>query len=688
MFGTVALGDALSMLWFVSGAIGLVELLRYLQERLPGLGRPWTQGLVFGLTSALLFGLVANVLHVADAEEVALIVPFLGMLAGAEGAIAGSVALALVMPALAWLALISGAATWVLTRFRASPLFALPVAWLVIAVQGAVFAGSYGRTGLAIALQVLLSVLGALAFYAYVHEIDRRRRALLQAKRHSATDPLTGLMNRRGLEEWLGEFADSSKAVIMIDLDDFKPINEIYGHDSGDHVLREAAGRLAGSVRPKDVVARIGGDEFVAILPGADAEAAIEVAERMQSRLGAEAVAVAGASLRLSASFGIAAGQGTACLAAADAALLRAKAQGKAGIEVYGTDTAEGDDAGRLLRVTSFARELMFRLPLGVVVTDPERRILASSAGYQTLSGFGAEHLRGRKPRQVVGTDMTDPTIFVDVKQALEGNGMWQGEFVNRRPAGDIWWAQWALAPIEVRGRNLGHIGVVLDATPYRMREAEMLAQAVAFLLEGHDGEIQKHLQRTRAYMRLAVARWQERYGRDGLPYNPEQYALASTLHDVGKLSVAPSILMKPGPLSESERAMVDRHPVEGALYLQRLQEHGRQRPESDYIRIFLRLATEFALHHHEQVDGGGYPHGLTADDLPLSVRIFSAVNAYDALQADRPYKAARPEDEAFTYLSENAGRRFDPEVVGLIGQLRLSDAWRAARAAPASLAG
>ncbi len=688
MFGPLALGSALSMLWFVSGAIGLIELLRYLQARLPGLGRPWAQGLVFGVSSALLFALLVNVLHVADTEEMALVVPFLGLLAGAEGGIAGGVAIAITLPQFAWPALLSGAAIWVLTRFRLSALLALPVAWAVIWLEGPGAMGGYVHTAAGVAFQVLLSVLGVLAFYAYVHEIDRRRSALLQAQRRSNSDHLTGLLNRRGLEERMAEFGDGERAVIMIDLDDFKPINEIYGHDWGDRVLQEAASRLAASVRPKDVLARIGGDEFVAVLPATDSDDALTVAERMQARLGEKEVLVAGVAVRLSASFGIAAGKGGPCLLQADAALLKAKALGKAGIELYGAETDESGEAGRLLRVTHFARELMFRLPLGIVLTDPARRILAASAGYHRLSGYDEARLKGQKPRVIVGSEMTDPRVFADVVAAFEGSGMWQGEFVDRRPDGDIWWAECALAPIDVRGRSLGYVGVVHDATMYHMREAEMLAQAVAILLEGHDTTIWNHLQRTRGYMHLAVRRWQEIHGRAELPYNPEQYAIASTLHDVGKLAITPAILCKPGPLTDSERRVVSRHPVEGFRYLTRLQEHGSHRPESDYVRIFLALAAEFALHHHERLDGAGYPDGLRGEEISLAVRIFTAVNTYDGLQDERVYKAAEPESEAFQCLLAGAGTAFDEGVVRLLGELREEGDWQAVRSVPGERAG
>jgi len=677
-----ALGSALGMLWFVSGLIGFVELLRFLQARLPVLGRPWPQGVLFAAALALASGLLLRVPHLAGVREFALVVPFLGLLAGSEGAIAGAVAMALALPAFALISLAGGVATWVLTRTRFSPLLALPVAWMVMVLQGEAPRALVGAGAPAGALGVAVSVLGALAFYVYVQEVDLRRRTLVQAQRRSASDPLTGLLNRRGLDEWLHERRGGEIAAVMLDLDDFKPVNEIYGHDGGDQVLLQAAARLAACVRPEDALARVGGDEFVAVLPGGDVETALRVAGRMQARLAEEDMPVAGTTLHVSASFGIAQGKGPSCLAQADAALLQAKAQGRSDIEVFDDLADGGGEAGSVLRVTRFAREMMFRLPLGVVVTDRGRRILAASSGYQQLSGFGGEHLQGRNPRQVVGTDVTDAAVFRDVGRTLDAKGMWHGEFVDRRPGGELWWAEAALAPIEVRGHHLGYIGVLQDATPCHAREAEMLVAAIALLEEEHDRTIRPHLARSGAYMRLAVEAWHEAYGREALPYNPEQYARASMLHDVGKLSVRPSILAKPGPLTPEERVAINRHPEEGARLITRLEDLLGPGPRSEYVRIFLDLAHAFALHHHESLDGTGYPHGLKGLDIPLAVRIFTVLDVYDALQDTRPYKTAWPEAEAFHYLQAHAGTLFDPEAVRLVAQLREHDAWHAVRTA------
>jgi diguanylate cyclase (GGDEF)-like protein len=160
-----------------------------------------------------------------------------------------------------------------------------------------------------------------------------RRRALALA----ATDPLTGLANRRRAERWLA--AAGPAACLVVDLDGFKAVNDAFGHPAGDAVLRSVAETLAGAIRSGDRLARLGGDEFLVLLPGTDPAGALVVAERIRARLAGLAVDLPGpdggpprrAAVR--ASVGAAARRpdepAARLLARADAALLRAKAAGR-----------------------------------------------------------------------------------------------------------------------------------------------------------------------------------------------------------------------------------------------------------------------------------------------------------------------------------------------------------------------
>lgn len=673
--------DGVRMLWFVSGAIGFVELLRFLQTAFGPLRGRWPQALLFGLTTAAAMASLSLVPGGVDVKEFELVTPFLAMVAGAEGAILGGLGIAAAMPQEASITLSTAVAAALLAHYRKSPLWALPVAWFGIGLQGPLQRLLHGRV-LHPLVDMTISSLGALAIYLYVREVDRRRVKLLQAESRATLDPLTGLLNRTGLAHWLAQ--SGTGALIAIDLDDFKPVNEIYGHAAGDAILVEEANRLRLALRPEDALARLGGDEFAAAVTGADVETAIAVAERMLQALDQDDLVLGEERLRVRASFGIATGRLPALLEAADMALLQAKADGKGRIRVYGEAHSRDPEEEQLLRVTSFARDLLFGISEGVVILGPSRRILAGSPAYEAMTGVSLAEAQGRKPHALFGTEITDPGLFAAIAESLDGSGVWKGELVNRRPFGEIWWADWSMRAVEVRGRRLGYFGIVRDMTATHRHEARLLAEAVGVLSEHHDPSIRGHLGRVGRYMELLVAAWRGRYGTADLPLNPEEYRIAATMHDIGKMAVPREILVKPGPLTEAERAIMDRHPVAGHTYLQQLCTRWCRGPSSSYVQMVLEVAMEIALNHHERLDGGGYPNGRRGGAIPLAARLFSAVDVYDALRAKRPYKEAWPEEDAFAHLLEGSGTAFDPAAVELLAALRGCGDWRSVGGQPA----
>lgn len=127
-------------------------------------------------------------------------------------------------------------------------------------------------------------------------------------------------------------------------------------------------------------------------------------------------------------------------------------------------------------------------------------------------------------------------------------------------------------------------------------------------------------------------------------------------LHDVGKIGVPDAILNKPGALSEEEWETMRLHPGIGAEIL-------------SSIAGFERISGA-VLAHHERFDGGGYPEGLSGDQIPLEARIISVVDAYDAMTNDRPYRKAMTHNEAIRELEQGAGTQFDPRVVESLGHV------------------
>ncbi len=121
-------------------------------------------------------------------------------------------------------------------------------------------------------------------------------------------------------------------------------------------------------------------------------------------------------------------------------------------------------------------------------------------------------------------------------------------------------------------------------------------------------------------------------------------------LHDIGKMGVADSILLKPGPLTEEEQEVMRQHPTLAYDWLAPI--------------TFLKDALEIPYCHHEKWDGTGYPRGLKGEQIPLSARIFAVADVWDALTNDRPYRKAWSRERAAEYIRENNGTHFDPQIV------------------------
>lgn len=130
----------------------------------------------------------------------------------------------------------------------------------------------------------------------------------------------------------------------------------------------------------------------------------------------------------------------------------------------------------------------------------------------------------------------------------------------------------------------------------------------------------------------------------------------AAPMHDVGKIGIADEILLKPGPLTEAERSLMQQHPRIGHSIL--FDQHASE---------LTALAAEIALSHHEKWDGTGYPRGLSGEDIPLSGRIVAICDVYDALRMPRPYKAPWPEEKVRAFIREQSGKHFDPTLVDLV---------------------
>lgn len=185
--------------------------------------------------------------------------------------------------------------------------------------------------------------------------------------------------------------------------------------------------------------------------------------------------------------------------------------------------------------------------------------------------------------------------------------------------------------------------------------------EGLAKLAESRDPETGDHLVRMSLYAAMIAEELAQEpaYASEISPAYVRAIHRFAPMHDIGKVGIADSILLKPGRLTEIERLEMCRHPLIGGEVL-RLCEHRM----NDLGRSIFRVGIDIAEGHHEKWDGSGYPRGLAGNEIPLSARIVAAADVFDALTSKRPYKDAWPVERALAVMAEDSGRHFDPIVI------------------------
>ncbi|HWB11530.1 MAG TPA: response regulator [Pirellulales bacterium] len=206
-------------------------------------------------------------------------------------------------------------------------------------------------------------------------------------------------------------------------------------------------------------------------------------------------------------------------------------------------------------------------------------------------------------------------------------------------------------AELRVRVRTGGRI--------IGMETRDLAIFAMAKLAESRDTETGAHLERIRCYSRV-LARYlsqQPKFSDEVDADYVRMIYLTSPLHDIGKVGIPDSVLLKPARLSEREFSMMKQHTLIGASTLDAaLQQH----PEAE----FLRMGRDIALTHHEHWDGSGYPQGLSGRNIPLCGRIVALADVYDALTSKRVYKDSFEHDVVRSIITAESGTHFDPDIV------------------------
>jgi putative two-component system response regulator len=192
-------------------------------------------------------------------------------------------------------------------------------------------------------------------------------------------------------------------------------------------------------------------------------------------------------------------------------------------------------------------------------------------------------------------------------------------------------------------------------------------------VVEYRDDVTGGHINRTKQYLLIMLEKmlYSNVYASDIRSWDIRLFVLSSQMHDVGKVAIRDSILLKPGRLTTAEFEEMKKHTIYGARIIEKIEN---STTEKDFI-VHARL---MALSHHEKWDGTGYPYGLAGSAIPIQGRIMAFADVYDALVSQRPYKTAFGHDDAVGIIAQGRGTHFDPALVDVF--LSVSDAINAAR--------
>jgi putative two-component system response regulator len=200
---------------------------------------------------------------------------------------------------------------------------------------------------------------------------------------------------------------------------------------------------------------------------------------------------------------------------------------------------------------------------------------------------------------------------------------------------------------------------IVMEKTGIVMHLQNAVLKTVSNLVECRDDVTGEHVERTEQVLRLLVENMLCKgvYSSTLQTWDIELFYQSALLHDVGKIAIRDSILLKPGKLTQEEFEEMKGHTLFGEKIIEKIQQDAEE-------SMFLTHAKIMAGTHHEKWDGTGYPRGLSGSSIPLQGRLMAVADVYDALISERPYKKPMTREQASRILEEESGRHFDPIIV------------------------
>ncbi len=283
-----------------------------------------------------------------------------------------------------------------------------------------------------------------------------------------------------------------------------------------------------------------------------------------------------------------------------------------------------------------------------IVGKDLELTITSWNAGAERMYGYSAQEIVGRRFGVLIPPER-DGEDGAIIRRVLAGETVDHFETVRLHRDGQKVEVSVSVSAIrDPSGRIIGASSIARDISGARalVRAQDQVVKRLLFAAEFRDDALGQHIVRMSGLCGeiARVLGWNRKRVGD--------IESAATMHDVGKIAVPDSILLKPGPLSEEERAVMQTH-----------TEVGQRMLSGTGIEL-IDQAAEIALSHHERFDGGGYPSGLVGEAIPICGRIAAAADVFDALTSDRVYRPAFTHEQALEMMRAESGAQFDPTIL------------------------
>ena len=509
-------------------------------------------------------------------------------------------------------------------------------------------------------------------------------------RRELYADALTGSYNRRYFEDQLKE-QRMDAGIAMIDLDDMKTYNDIYGHVAGDKVLVTLSAAIMSCVRKTDRLVRYGGDEFLLVMPGISLEVFVEKLHRIQDVI--RSMSVEGyPQLKLSVSIGGTLTNGETvgkAMCRADEYMYQAKvfkntivtekdgqrtpekivAAGRRNASSYRILIVDDSEMNRMILSEMLKGEFeileaengsacldmlsRYEMKISLILLDI---VMPGMDGFGVLEYMNRNNLIKDIPVIMISGEDSGEVI----KRAYE---MGVSDYIKRPFDMEVVHRR-VLNTIKLYAKQRRLVAMVTNQVFEKEKNSRMLISVLSEIVEFRNGESGMHVLNINILTTMILEQLVKKTDKYHLSWsNRMLISTASSLHDIGKIGIDEKILNKPGRLTPEERKIMEKHTVIGADMLANLQMY-----EDEPL---MKVAYQICRWHHERYDGKGYPDGLKGEEIPISAQVVALADVYDALTSERVYKKAYSHEEAVQMICNGECGTFNPLLLECLCEIQ-----------------